>query len=68
MLYGDERKRWPLGTPEAVTVLVISESVLVIWVFEKPLAGLGDHHLLTATVAHRQVAGGEVSGVGQCHL
>ena len=53
MLYADERERLPLGTPEAVTVLVIGESVLVIWVFEEPLACLRDHHLLTTTVALR---------------
>ena len=37
MLYADERERLSLGTPEAVVVLVIGESVLVIWVFEEPL-------------------------------
>ena len=40
VLYADERERLSLGTPEAVTVLVIGESALVIWVFEEPLACL----------------------------
>ena len=40
MLYADERERLSLGTPEAVTVLVIGEPVLVVWVFEEPLACL----------------------------
>ena len=40
MLYADERERLYLGTLEAVTVPAIGESVLVIWVFEEPLACL----------------------------
>ena len=37
VLYADERERLSLGTPEAIALLVIGESVLVIWVFEEPL-------------------------------
>ena len=67
MLYAGELERLSLWTRKAVAVLVVCESVLVIWVFEEPLPCLWHHHLLTSPDTLCHMARGEIPGVSQRH-
>ena len=63
-----KREPLPLWTPEAVAVLVIGKSVLVIWVPKQLLSRLRHRNRLASTNASFQALPGVVSGICQRHL